>query len=177
MKKSTKSKMIFWITFAALIQLLVIGFVIYGVIDVVIDMTAVDESENEIVISIGEYVSYEYYDHIHSPRDMESYEKYKYEKVNFDNNEYFRKITDETYNELENFIKDFEGQMGRSHSCDDLELLLDNYTFNVDMVSENDYLYMEYEQYFSSNEFEYTFYHLYFFDSETKVLHEFYRDL
>jgi len=164
------------IIFGVLSKIFIVGFIIYGVVDIARDIKESENAEDEIVISIGQYISKEYDDHTHSPRDMLSYVKYGYDVVDLNDNEYFRKITDDTYNEFKLFVKDFGDTANESCSCDK-ESLLNNYNFDMEIVSENDYLYMEYEQYFSFNEYGYTYYHLYFLDMETKVLHEFYKNM
>ncbi len=155
-------------------MLILILILIFVICFSVFSFTYVTPQE-QVVSSLGSYeiVDYCSYGYI---GDITEYGKYIYDKPNFEDNEYIKQMTEETVNELNSYIDNYEEWVGvitEEIEGDMDKEFAETYDFERNIISNTDYCYIDSED--ESNRF--TSYNLYFYDTETKTLYYFHNNI
>ncbi len=130
----------------------------------------------KVARSIGEYDKEEFYS-CGGFQDYTDYAKYYYSSVNFENNQYFSKVTLSDIATFNQYVTDFEDWLD---SHDPNEAIVKKYDLDRSIIDENDYIYIydkmgepigegAYEQ------FEY--YDVYLFDTQASILYYFHQNI
>ncbi len=128
--------------------------------------------EKEPVASLGKYESVEFYSY-GDFQDYTDYGKYVFEGVNFEENEFFTKMTADDKESLFKYIENFEECLKTIGSTDPNDSIITNYDFDIQIVSDDDYIYI----YDDPDYPDFGNYDVYFFDTETNVLYYFHSNI
>ncbi len=131
----------------------------------------VPEYEDEILASMGEYTLEEYYTY-GVFQDFTDYAKYTFENSDPESNEYLKQMTNEDIEKLNLYIDDFESWVSAYEGNTEDRELVDNYDFNREIISTNDYCYI----YDHPDYPEFLYYNIYFYDTETEILYYFHNN-
>ncbi|MBQ4568712.1 MAG: hypothetical protein IJA62_01425 [Ruminococcus sp.] len=132
--------------------------------------------EDEVVVSLGEYTHKEFYTS-GGFQDYTDYAKYHYDDVDLKDNPYLKQVNDENISEFIDFLENFESWVYIHAESEPEGELAVSYDFNTDIISEDDYVYMD-NRYDGDDElFEFSNYNLYFFDSQSKILYFFHNNI
>ena len=131
-----------------------------------------------ILTSFGEYQSHEFYTEGYF-QDYTDYAKYYYDSVDFTDNEYFYKIGQADIDVLNEHLDDFESWIKTYREGDASREIVVNYDFDRSLIDNEDYLYIESEQYDPWNDGNMVFasYDIYFFDIQTNILYYFHNNI
>ena len=143
-----------------------------------ISLSACTAPENKVLNSLGEYKSHEFYTE-GAFQDYTDYAKYYYAQVDFADNEYFYKIGQADIDVLNEHLDDFESWIKTYREGDASREIVVNYDFNRSLIDNEDYLYIESEQYDPWNDGNMVFasYDIYFFDIQTNTLYYFHNNI
>ena len=143
-----------------------------------ISLSACTAPENKVLNSLGEYKSHEFYTE-GAFQDYTNYAKYYYDQVDFADNEYFYKIGQADIDVLNEHLDDFESWIKTYREGDASREIVVNYDFNRSLIDNEDYLYIESEQYDPWNDGNMVFasYDIYFFDIQTNTLYYFHNNI
>ena len=148
-------------------KLLVLVLVVFVVL-----MSGCSAPTDDVVKSLGDYKS-EHYFTSGGSQDYTDYAKYTYEYVDFGSNEYFKKISFDSLNELTVHIEDFEKWVQTLKETEPENEIVLKYDFNSSLISEEDYLYI----YDDPDYPELGSYYVYFFDIESMTLYYFHNNI
>ena len=143
-----------------------------------ISLSACTAPEDKVLNSLGEYKSHEFYTE-GAFQDYTDYAKYYYDSVDFTDNEYFHKIEQADIDILNEHLDDFESWIETYREGDASREIVVNYDFNRLLIDNEDYLYIESEQYDPWNDGNMIFasYDIYFFDIQTNILYYFHNNI
>lgn len=168
MKKSTKSKIVFWISLGVVFQTV---FTIVVLI-FLISFFVYEPPANPVLMSLGNYETKEYYTS-GGFQDYTDYAKYTYKNPNIENNRYLKKINDTSLEDFKIHIENFEMWVDTDAAYDEKNELVVNYDFDMNVVSNDDFLYIEDDPDYP----ELGSYDVYFFDTQTKTLYFFHSNI
>ena len=133
--------------------------------------------ENQVINSLGEYKSYEFY--IEGAfQDYTDYAKYYYDSVDFSNNEYFTKIEQSDIDVLNDHLDDFESWIETYREGDASRDIVVNYDFDRSFIDSADYLYINSEKHTWDDGYtSLVNYDVYFFDTQTNTLYYFHNNI
>ena len=135
-------------------------------------LSACSEFKNEVLESLGEYKSKEYFTS-GGFQDYTNYAKYTYENIDFSENVYFNKISSDSAEQLSSHIEDFEGWVQTIKETEPKNEVVLGYDFDSSVISEEDYLYIYDDPDYS----ELGCYDVYFFDIESMTLYYFHNNI
>lgn len=131
---------------------------------------------DEVLASLGGYTHKEFYTS-GGFQDFTDYAKYYYDHVDLDDNPYLKQVNDENISEFYEYLESFEGWVYVHAENDSENELVREYDFNTDVISDDDYVYID-NRYDGDDElFEFSDYNLYFFDSQSKILYFFHNNI
>lgn len=132
--------------------------------------------DDEVLASLGKYDSREYYTS-GGFQDYTDYAIYKYNDVNLEENGFFEHITAGNKIELIDYIENFEGWIETIGESDSENEVVKAYNFSADLITEDDYVYIE-DRCATDDLYEkFENYNVYFFDTGTNTLHYFHNNI
>ena len=143
-----------------------------------ISLSACPAPENKVLNSLGKYKSHEFYTE-GAFQDYTDYAKYYFESADITDNEYFSKIQQSDIDTLNEHLDDFESWIKTYREGDASREIVVNYDFNRSLIDNEDYLYIESEQFDPWNDGNMVFesYDIYFFDIQTNTLYYFHNNI
>ena len=143
-----------------------------------ISLSACTTPENKVLNSLGEYKSHKFYTE-GAFQDYTDYAKYYFESADLTDNEYFSKIQQSDIDTLNEHLDDFESWIKTYREGDASREIVVNYDFNRSLIDNEDYLYIESEQFDPWNDGNMVFasYDIYFFDIQTNTLYYFHNNI
>lgn len=139
---------------------------------VLISLTGCSIQKDKVLDSLGKYESKQYYSH-GAIQDFTDYAKYSFDSVDFSDNPYFQVITENSKEDLEAHIDDFEALIQALKETDAENELAVNYDFDRSVISDADYLYI----YDNPDYPELGCYNVYYFDVEASILYYFHNNI
>ena len=138
--------------------------------------TSCHTGNDKVAKSIGKYDKEEFYS-CGGPQDYTDYAKYYYSSVNFENNQYFSRVTQNDIEAFNQYVTDFEDWLD---AHDQSDMVVKKYDLDRNIIDESDYIYIydkmgepigesEYEQ------FEH--YDVYLFDTQSSILYYFHNNI
>ncbi len=163
-----KSLMIFLITLGAVLQ----TALAVAVLIPVISFFMYEPPANPVLMSLGDYETKDYYTS-GGFQDYTDYAKYTYKNPNVENNRYLEKINKTSLDDFKIHIENFESWVDCVAEYDEKNELVVNYDFDMSVVSDDDYLYIEDDPDYP----ELGSYDVYFFDTQTETLYFFHSNI
>lgn len=139
--------------FIIIVLILVIYFFVCGL------------SRDNVLDSLGKYSSKQYFTD-GGVRDYVDYAKYKYDNVDFSDNDYFKIISEKSREDFEKYIRNFESLVNSIAFSDPNNELVKNYDFDSGVISESDYIYI----FNDPDHPKFGLYKIYYFDMESNIL-------
>ena len=136
-------------------------------------ITSVDD---KVIASLGRYESREYYTS-GGFQDFTDYAKYKYDEVNFEDDKYFAQITIESQAEFMAYLNSFEGWVEVHKESDPENELVMGYDFSTDLITDDDYIYIDDCSAYDDLYEKFDNYNIYFFDTGTSTLYFFHNNI
>ncbi len=134
--------------------------------------------EDKVLNSLGKYKSREFYTE-GAFQDYTDYAKYYYDSVDLTDNEYFSKIEQSDIDVLNEHLDDFESFIETYRKRDATREIVVNYDFDRSVIDNEDYLYIESENYDPLDDGSIVFfsYDIYLFDTQTNTLYYFHNNI
>ena len=131
---------------------------------------------NEVVASLGVYKDKEYYT-CGGFQDSTDYAKYKYDDVNLEENKFLEPLTVESRVEFIAYLNNFESSVEGHKESDPENEIVKGYDFSTDLITDDDYIYIDDRS--TSDDFYEKFenYNVYFFDTGTSTLFFFHNNI
>lgn len=127
---------------------------------------------DEVLSSLGDYNTSEFYSEGEF-QDYTDYAKYYYDNVSFENNEFFKIMTDTDREHLLQHIENFEQWLDDIEEANPVSELVSSYDFDESVISDDDYLYI----YDDPDYLDYGNYDVYFFDTQSLTLYYFHNNI
>lgn len=128
-----------------------------------------------VIASVGKVTSKEFYSS-GGFRDYTDYAKYTFEDAKMENNPYFSPMTENTAGALNMYLNDFEEWVRVVSENEPDGGLSAKYDFDRDLITEDDYVYINSTVTRTPMYTSFDRYDIYFFDSETGVLYFFHNN-
>ncbi|MBE7056006.1 MAG: hypothetical protein E7388_01010 [Ruminococcaceae bacterium] len=139
-------------------------------------------SDGSIIGSLPKYKNKEFYSD-NSVQDFTNFGKYEYEKLNdsdFENSEYFTKVAVEDIERIKSYVENFQSVVDSVKQVEPESELVKKFSFNVEIIDENDYFYIKTREGSAHSEGKYgkfDNYSVYFVDLEKNILYYFHCDI
>ena len=143
-----------------------------------ISLSSCTAPQDKVLNSLGEYKNHEFYTE-GAFQDYTDYAKYYFDSVDFTDNEYFTKIEQSDIDVLNEHLDNFESCIETYREGDASREIGVNYDFDRSLIDNEDYLYIESEQYDPWNDGNMVFasYDIYFFDIQKNTLYYFHNNI
>lgn len=169
-KGVTAKKVIFIIVPIIIILILVVPFLVFA-------FTFVAPQE-AVFLSLGKYEIVEYCEE-GVFQDFTIYYEITYENPDIENNKYLKQLTETDIEELNLYLDNFDGwvELITDETGEPNEQFVENYDFDRDIISINDYCYIDDSADYDDFYEKFDAYDLYFYDTETEMLYYFHNNI
>ena len=169
-RKGVTLKRVFCIIVPIIILILVVPFLVFA-------FTFVAPQE-VVFLSLGKYEIVEYCE-AGVFQDFTIYYEITYENPNIENNEYLKQMTKTDIEELNLYLDDFDGwvELVTDETGEPNEQFVENYDFDRNIISTNDYCYIDDSADYDDFYKKFDSYNLYFYDTETEILYYFHNNI
>ncbi len=150
---------------------------IFVLLILMVSITTCETPEDVVLTSLGEYDDHVFYSE-GGFQDFTDYAKYYYTSVSIDENEYFTKIQESDFTNINEHLDDFESWIETIKDGDASHEIVVNYDFDRSIIDTEDYIYIYSEKHtWDDGDTSLVDYDIYFFDTQTLVLYYFHNNI